>query len=322
MNKILITGISGQDGSYLSELMLDKGHKVYGLIRRHSNYEYNTKWLDESQVQLLYGDMTDTASLIKILETVEPDVIYNLAGQSDVRLSFDNPVYTATVNALGPANLFETVKIVNKKIKIYQASSSEIFGNQIDEDGFQRESTRMIPVSPYGSAKLFAYNIANNYRQNHEMHIVNGILFNHESYRRGTGFVTNKIVKEAVKIKYGFSEKINIGNINASRDWGHAKDYVNAMYLMMQQPSPSDYVCATGTSNTIKYLLEYVFRQLDLNYQNFLYIDPIYFRKTDISFLKGDSTKLKTSTGWKPTYSLEKMLDEMIDYWLINIGKK
>ena len=226
MKKALITGINGQDGSYLAEFLLEKGYEVHGILKRNSVAENQTARLDGifGELNLEYADMTDMGSLMRVLNSIKPDEVYNLAAQSHVRISFDQPIYTTNVVALGVLNLLESVRLTNKKIKIYQASSSEMFGNSIDDDGFQRETTPLKPVSPYGCAKVYAYNISCNYRNSYDMYISNGILFNHESPRRGTNFVTNKVVKEAVKIKYGLSNKLMLGNLDATRDWGHAKD--------------------------------------------------------------------------------------------------
>ena len=251
MKKALITGINGQDGSYLAELLLEKGYEVHGILKRNSVAENQTARLDGifGELNLEYADMTDMGSLIRVLNSIKPDEVYNLAAQSHVRISFDQPIYTTNVVALGVLNLLESVRLTNKKIKIYQASSSEMFGNSIDDDGFQRETTPLKPVSPYGCAKVYAYNISCNYRNSYDMYISNGILFNHESPRRGTNFVTNKVVKEAVKIKYGLSNKLMLGNLDATRDWGHAKDYVRAMVMILDQKQPNDFVCATGKSH-------------------------------------------------------------------------
>lgn len=318
MKKALITGINGQDGSYLSEFLLEKGYEVYGILKRNSVAENQTYRLDDvyDRVKLFYADMIDLSSLIHVIQKTEPDEIYNLAAQSHVRISFDQPIYTAQVTGIGTLNLLEAVKLIKPDTKIYQASSSEMFGNSIDKDRFQRENTPMVPVSPYGCAKVFSYNICRNYRNSYNMFISNGILFNHESPRRGTNFVTNKVVKEAVKIKKGLSNKLLLGNLDATRDWGHSKDFVEAMWLILQLDKPDDFVCATGKSHSVKQLCEYVFGSLNLNWQDYVGQDEKYLRPEELTDLKGDPTKLKMSTGWEPKYTFETMLDEMINYWI------
>ena len=318
-NKIaLITGINGQDGSYLAELLIEKGYEVYGTLKRNSVAENQTSRLDNiyDKLKLHYTDLTDLSSLIRVIQEVRPNEIYNLAAQSHVRISFDQPLYTANATGIGALNLFEAVKLVDKSIKIYQASSSEMFGNSIDADGFQRETTPLIPVSPYGCSKVFAYNIARNYRNSYGMFISNGILFNHESPRRGTNFVTNKVVKQAVKIKLGLANSLSLGNLDATRDWGHAKDYVEAMWSILQLDNPDDFVCATGVSHSVRDLCEYVFGSLDLNYLDYVKQDEKFYRPEELNDLKGDSTKLRETIDWKPKYTFETMLDEMIEYWL------
>jgi GDPmannose 4,6-dehydratase len=319
MNKIaLITGINGQDGSYLTEFLLDKGYEIHGTLKRNSVSENQSSRLNDvyDKIKLHYADMTDLSSLIRVIQEVKPDEIYNLAAQSHVRISFDQPLYTANVTGIGTLNLLESVKLINPNIRIYQASSSEMFGNNIDDDGYQRETTSMSPVSPYGCAKVFSYNISRNYRNSYNMFISNGILFNHESPRRGTNFVTNKVCKEAVKIKLGLTNNLSLGNLEATRDWGHAKDYVEAMWLILQQDKPDDFVCSTGVSHSVKELCEYVFLKLGLNYQDYVTIDDKFLRPEELRDLKGDSSKLQNLTGWSHKYTFETMLDEMIEYWL------
>ena len=316
--KALITGINGQDGSYLAEFLLEKKYEVWGVVKRNSVSETQSVRIDHifEKLNLEYADLTDMASLVSVLQKVQPDEIYNLAAQSHVRVSFDQPLYTANATGLGTLNLLEAVRMVSPKSKIYQASSSEMFGNTIDEDGYQRETTPMNPVSPYGCAKVFSYNITRNYRNSYGMKIWNGILFNHESPRRGTNFVTNKVVKAAVKIKLGLQGNLHLGNLDATRDWGHAKDYVEAMWMMLQTDKPNDYVCATGVSHSVRELCEYVFTRLGLNYKDYIVISGKHMRPEELNDLKGDSTKLREELGWKPKYTFGTMLDEMISYWL------
>ena len=318
MKIALITGINGQDGSYLAEFLLEKGYEVHGTLKRNSVAENQTSRLTSvyDKVKLHYADLTDLSSLINVIQKVLPDEIYNLAAQSHVRISFDQPLYTANVTGIGTLNVLEAVKLLDTSIKIYQASSSEMFGNMVDKDGFQRETTPMNPVSPYGCAKVFSYNICRNYRNSYNMKIWNGILFNHESPRRGTNFVTNKVVKGAVRIKLGLQNKLSLGNLQASRDWGHAKDYVRAMWLMLQTETPDDYVCATGVSHSVKDLCEYTFSKLNLNYKDYVVVDEKNFRPEELHNLKGDSSKMKSKINWEPEYTFESMLDEMIQYWL------
>jgi len=318
MKKAIITGINGQDGSYLAEFVLDKGYEVHGILKRNSVSENQTSRIEHIKKKLIlhYGDLTDYSSLHHIIEKVSPDEIYNLAAQSHVRISFEIPIYTAHTTGIGTLNLLEAVRNSSVNPKIYQASSSEMFGNSIDDDGYQRETTPMNPVSPYGCAKVFSYNICKNYRNSYDMHISNGILFNHESPRRGLNFLTNKVVKGAVDILKGKEEFLYLGNLDASRDWGHAKDYVEAMWLIMQQESPDDYVCSTGVSHTVKDLVVYVFGKLNLDWENHVKLDERFLRPEELHNLKGDCTNLQEKTGWTPKYTFESMLDEMIEYQL------
>jgi len=326
MNKkiALITGINGQDGSYLAEFLIGKNYEVHGTLKRNSVAENQTARLDDifNQINLHYADLTDLSSLISVIQKVNPDEIYNLAAQSHVRISFDQPIYTANVTGLGTLNLLEAVKLIKPSIKIYQASSSEMFGNSIDEDGYQRETTPMNPVSPYGCAKVFSYNIARNYRNSYGMFISNGILFNHESPRRGTNFVTNKVCKEVVKIHLGLSNELKLGNLDATRDWGHAKDYVEAMWMILQQDTSDDYVCSTGISHSVQDLCEYTFSKFGLDYKEYVKVDEKFLRPEELHNLKGDSSKLKSITGWEPKYTFETMLDEMLEFWINYYTKK
>jgi GDPmannose 4,6-dehydratase len=318
--RALITGINGQDGSYLAEFLLNKGYEVFGTIKRNSVSENQTSRLDSIYGQiknnLIYADLTDVPSLLHALKVSDPEEIYNLAAQSHVRISFDQPVYTANVTGMGTLNMLEAIRIHNPKIKLYQASSSEMFGNSIDDDGYQRETTPMNPVSPYGCSKVFSYNIVRNYRNSYSLYASNGILFNHESPRRGTNFVTNKVVKAAVEIKLGLTNQLALGNLDATRDWGHAKDYVEAMWMILQQPESGDFVCSTGISHSVMDLVEYVFGKLDLNWKQYVTVDEKYLRPEELRDLKGDSSRLRDLTGWTPKYTFETMLDEMIDFWL------
>jgi GDPmannose 4,6-dehydratase len=322
MKKALITGINGQDGSYLSELLLEKGYEVHGILKRNSVAENQTARLDGvfNKINLEYADMLDLASLNRVLQQVKPDEIYNLAAQSHVRISFDQPIYTTQVVAIGTLNILESMKLLCPNSRFYQASSSEMFGNSFDNDGYQRETTPMHPTSPYGCAKVYGYNITKNYRHSYNLFASNGILFNHESPRRGSNFVTNKVAKEAVRIKYGLSDKLSLGNLDATRDWGHAKDYVNCMWLILQQDTPDDFVCATGISHSVRELCEYVFGKLDLNYKDYVGVDQKYMRPEELTDLKGDSGKARWMLDWKHEYTFETMLDEMIDHWEVIYG--
>ena len=322
MKKALITGINGQDGSYLSELLLEKGYEVWGILKRNSVAENQTARLDGvfNKINLEYADMLDLASLNRVLEQVKPDEIYNLAAQSHVRISFDQPIYTTQVVAIGTLNILESMKLLCPNSKFYQASSSEMFGNSFDEDGFQRETTPMHPTSPYGCAKVYGYNITRNYRHSYNLFASNGILFNHESPRRGSNFVTNKVAKEAVRIKYGLTDKLLLGNLDATRDWGHAKDYVKCMWLILQQDTPDDFVCSTGISHTVRELCEYVFGKLDLDYKDYVGVDQKYMRPEELTDLKGDSGKARWMLDWKHEYTFETMLDEMIEHWNVIYG--
>ena len=313
----LITGINGQDGSYLAEYLLSKDYNVFGTIKRNSVAETQTARLDNvySRIGLEYADMTDMSSLMKVMFWSKPDEIYHLAAQSHVQISFVEPIYTFNANAIGTANLLEAARMVCPIAKIYNAASSEMFGNQEDDDGFQSERTKMEPVSPYACSKVFGYNLCKNYRYAYKMFISNGILFNHESPRRGTNFVTTKIVKGACEILRKKKKELRLGNLDSYRDWGHAKDYVKAMHLMLQQQSPNDFVIATGETHTVREVCEYVFSKLGMNYKDYVVIDNKYLRPQELSFLKGNTDKARNLLGWSPEFTFETLLDDLIAYW-------
>ena len=314
----LITGINGQDGSYLTQLLLSQDYNVYGLLRRHSVAEHQTFRLDDTKFDiennLVYGDLTDFSSLQRLIKKIKPDVIYNLGAQSHVRVSFDAPIYTTETIVNGTLNILECIRLSDSPIKFYQASSSEMFGNNIDSDGFQRESTPMRPVSPYGAAKLCAYHNVQVYRKSYNIFACNGILFNHESPFRGVNFVTNKIVRGGMMIKKGISNELVLGNLDASRDWGHAKDYVKAMLLIMELDRPDDYVCSTGETHTVQELCDYVFKKLELS-KDHIKTGKQFMRPNELNILKGDSSKLRKATNWSPEYTFHSMIDEMLEYW-------
>jgi GDPmannose 4,6-dehydratase len=312
-----ITGIGGQDGSYLSEYLLSIGYKVVGIIRRNSTVEHQRNRLEHlNGIELHYGDLLDHASVENVLRQTKPDEIYNLAAQSHVKISFEIPQFTVQTNAIGVLNLLESYKNICPEARFYQASSSEMFGSSVDSDGYQRETTSMQPVSPYGCSKVFAYNIVKNYRNSYKLHASNGILFNHESPRRGSNFVTNKVVKTAVQIKLGLVNELVLGNMDSYRDWGHAKDYVKAMHLILQHDKPLDLVVATGETRSVRDMCKYVFSKLDLNYENYIRQDSKFLRPEELSYLRGDFSKIKNELGWKPSYTFEMLMDEMIEYWL------
>lgn len=312
-----ITGIAGQDGSYLSEYLKGLGYRVTGIVRRNSVVEHQKDRLsDILGIEFRYGDVSDPVSLNNALEYFNPDEIYNLAAQSHVRISSDIPVFTVETNALGVLNMLESFKLLASGARFYQASSSEMFGSSVDDDGYQRESTVMNPVSPYGCAKVFGYNISRHYREAYGLHITNGILFNHESPRRGSNFVTNKVVKTAVQIKLGQETVLEMGNLDSFRDWGHSADYVRAMHSIVNAEIPSDYVVATGVSHSVRDLCEYVFTRLDLDYKKHVVQNPKFLRPQELEYLRGDASKIKNELGWEPAYTFETLLDEMIDHWL------
>ena len=318
--KAFITGITGQDGSYLSELLIEKDYEVYGIVRRNSITEHQRNRLSHlsNKIELTYGDITDKSSLDKALGTIKPDEIYNLAAQSHVRVSFEIPSFTFQTNAIGVYNILESMKQFSPKSKFYQASSSEMFGRSVDADNFQRENTRFEPTSPYGCAKVFGYNLAKHYRKAYKLFVVNGILFNHESKRRGSNFVTTKVIKTAIRIKNNLEKKLVLGNIDSSRDWGHSKDYVNAMHLIISQKEPDDYVVATGQTRTVRDLCKYVFSKLNLDLNKYLETSEKFMRPEELRYLKGDSSKIREKLKWKPKYSFENLIDEMIDFWEVN----
>ena len=319
MKKAFITGIGGQDGSYLAEYLLSLDYEVYGIVRRNSTPEHQQSRLDpirnNPNLHVSYGDLNDTSGIERLLRNIQPDEVYNIAAQSHVRISYEIPQFTVQTNSVGVVNILEAVRNNCPKAKFYQASSSEMFGSSVDEDGFQRESTRMTPVSPYGCAKVFGYNIVRNYRNAYKLHASNGILFNHESPRRGSNFVTNKVVKAAVRIKLGLQNELELGNLDAYRDWGHSKDYIRAMHLILQQPEAGDWVVATGETRSVRDMCKYVFSQLDLNYEDYVIQNKKFLRPEELKYLKGDSTRIR-ELGWKPEYTFESMMDEMIEHWM------
>ena len=323
MKKALIIGIAGQDGSYLSEYLLSLGYEVHGLVRRNSVCEHQESRVShiEGTIHTYYGDLLDISSLEKAVNEVKPDEIYNLAAQSHVRISFDIPQFTVQTNALGVLNLLEVCRNFLPKAKIYQASSSEMFGNSVDDDNMQRETTIMKPVSPYGCAKLFGYNICQTYRKSYNMHICNGILFNHESPRRGSNFVTNKVVKGAVRIKLGLQDKLELGNMDSFRDWGHSKDYVRAMHSILNHDEAKDWVVSTMDTHSVRELCEYVFSKLGLNYKDYVVQNEKFLRPNELKYLKGDSSNIREKLGWKPEYTFEQMFDEMIEHWMTIFDK-
>lgn len=320
MSTALIIGANGQDASYLAEFLLEKGYHVTGTVRRNSVPESQTTRIESifanNQIDLKYMDLTDSLSVESVISEVQANEIYHIAAQSHVQISFDLPKYTLDTNAGGTLAVLEAARKFSRHSKIYHAATSEMFGNSCDADGFQRETTPLIPVSPYGCSKLYAHSLCHNYRNAYNMFICSGILFNHESPRRGINFVTNKVVREAVRIKLGLSNKLVIGNLEASRDWGHSKDYVESMWLMLQHDKADDYVVATGISKTVNDLVDYVFDKLELDRSKFVVSDKKFMRPEELDFLRGDSSKARKVLGWNPKYTFESMIDEMIDYWI------
>jgi len=319
MTKALITGINGQDGSYLSEYLLSLGYEVHGIVRRHSVAENQNHRLVKNgtsqKIKTYYGDLLDYPSLVRIFSKVMPDEIYNLGAMSHVRVSFDMPSFTIQTNALGVLNMLEVYRTICPSAKFYQASSSEMFGNSIDQDGIQRLTTPMNPVSPYGCSKVMGFNLVRHYRHAYKLHACNGILFNHESPRRGTNFVTNKVVRGAVAIKKGLESKLELGNMDSYRDWGHSKDYVRAMHMILNHETAEEFIVATGNTYSVRDLCRIVFTKLGLNYQDYVVQNPKFIRPEELKYLKGDASKARKVLGWKPQYSFESMLDEMIDRW-------
>jgi GDPmannose 4,6-dehydratase len=318
MKRALITGITGQDGSYLAELLLSKGYEVYGVVRRSSSF--NTERLEgiyqdphaaNYRLRLLYGDLDDASSLNRVLRTVKPDEIYNLGAQSHVRVSFDVPEYTASSVAMGTLRLLEAIREsgLERVPRFYQASSSEMYGAAAPP---QDESTPFVPRSPYACAKVFAHQLCQNYRDAYGMFICCGILFNHESPRRGIPFVTRKITRAAARIRHGLERKLYLGNLDAMRDWGFAGDYVEAMWMMLQQDKPDDYVVATGQSHSVRDLLNVAFGELGLRWEEHVEIDPRYFRPTEVDHLRGDASKARRVLGWEPKVTFQQLVQMMV----------
>jgi len=317
MKTALITGITGQDGSYLTELLLSKGYTVYGVIRRSSSF--NTGRIDHiyqdphdptPKMRLVYGDLNDASSLNKIIRTIAPDEIYNLGAQSHVRVSFDVPEYTGEVTALGTVRLLEAIRETGLKTKFYQASSSEMFGNAQSP---QNEETPFQPCSPYAAAKLYAHWMTVNYRQGYGLFACNGILFNHESPRRGETFVSRKITKAVARIKLGLQDKLYLGNLDAKRDWGYAGDYVEAIWMVLQQPEPDDFVIATGETHSVREFLDEAFGYVKLDWKQFVKIDPRYYRPNEVDLLLGDASKARKKMGWQPKVSFQGLVRMMVD---------
>jgi GDPmannose 4,6-dehydratase len=318
MKRALITGITGQDGSYLAELLLAKGYEVFGLVRRSSSFNrgridhlYQDVHEPDVKLRLIYGDLNDASSLNHILRQVKPNEIYNLGAQSHVRVSFDIPEYTADVSGLGCVRLLEAIRETELPCRFYQASSSELYGKVVETP--QRETTPFHPRSPYACAKAYAHYITVNYRESYGMHASAGILFNHESPRRGESFVTRKITRAAARIKHGVQDKLFLGNIDAKRDWGFAGDYVEGMWRMLQQDQPDDYVLATGETYSVRQFLDEAFSHLDLDWHPRVEIDPRYFRPAEVDLLLGDATKAKQQLGWSPKVGFKELVRMMVD---------
>jgi GDPmannose 4,6-dehydratase len=317
--KALITGITGQDGSYLAELLLDKGYEVHGLIRRSSSFNtdriehlYKDPHHPETRLFLHYGDLVDGTGLREVLSRVMPDEIYNLGAQSHVRVSFDQPVYTVQSDALGTMQLLEAIRDTGKAIRFYQASSSEMYGKVVETP--QTETTPFHPRSPYACAKVYSYWQTVNYRESYDMFACNGILFNHESPRRGETFVTRKITRAATRIKVGLQEKLFLGNLDAKRDWGFAGDYVEAMWMILQQPRPDDFVIATGETHSVREFLDEVFALLELDWKKHVQVDPRYFRPAEVDLLLGDAGKARKVLGWQPKVTFKDLAKMMVEH--------
>jgi GDPmannose 4,6-dehydratase len=318
MRRALITGITGQDGSYLAELLLNKGYEVYGLVRRSSSFStaridhlYSDPHEGPTALKLVYGDLCDGTSISSVLDAINPDEVYNLAAQSHVRVSFDQPIYTADVGALGTLRMLEAIRRMPRPPRFYQASSSEMFGNCREVP--QSETTPFRPRSPYACAKVYAFHQTVNYRESYHLFACNGILFNHESPRRGETFVTRKITRAAARIKLGLQSKLFLGNLDARRDWGFAGDYVEAMWLMLQQDRPDDYVIATGESHSVREFLEEAFGMLDLDYRDYVEVDPRYFRPAEVDVLQGDISKARRVLDWTPSVSFTELVRMMVE---------
>jgi GDPmannose 4,6-dehydratase len=317
MKKALITGITGQDGSYLAELLLSKGYQVYGIIRRSSSF--NTGRIDHiyqdphdsnPKLKLVYGDLNDGSSLNRVVRTVAPDEIYHLGAQSHVRVSFDIPEYTGEITGLGTVRLLEAIRETGIDTRFYNASSSEMFGSAAPP---QNELTAFLPRSPYAAAKVYAHWMTINYREGYGLFACNGILFNHESPRRGETFVSRKITKAAARIKLGKQDKVFLGNLDAKRDWGYAKDYMDAIWLMMQQEKADDYVIATGETHSVRELLDEAFGHLDLDWKKYVEIDPRYYRPTEVDALQGDASKAREKLGWEPKVRFQELVRLMVE---------
>ena len=314
----LITGITGQDGSYLAELLLEKGYEVHGIIRRASTFNtgrldaiYQDPHVEDNRLKLHYGDLSDASGMSRLISKIEPAEVYNLAAQSHVRVSFDAPEYTTDITATGTVRLLEAIREVGIKPRFYQASSSEMFGKV--QEVPQTETTPFYPRSPYGCAKVYSFWVTVNYRESYGMHASNGILFNHESPRRGETFVTRKITRAVARIAAGLQDKLYLGNLDAKRDWGYAKEYVDAMWRMLQQEEPDDYVVATGETRTIREFLEVAFERVDLNWKNYVEIDPRYYRPAEVELLVGDPTKAKEKLGWEAQVKFAELAKLMVD---------